>query len=802
MVSPRWRKLGRDLRTQKGRVLLLIVAVAVSLAGIGMVLGAYAILMRELPRNYAGTEPASATLDLGADVPRSLVDAVRARPGIAEAEARGVVIARAKVGEDWRRLVLHVIDDFHDLRLNLFRPVSGAWPPPDGTMLIERMAVSTLEARQGDRLIVKTPHGPARPVEVAGIVHDPGLAQAWQEHAGYGYITRTTLGRLGEPAVLDELRIRVSERPLDAGAIEATARDLAAWLGTRGYTVHEIRVPPPGMHPHQFQITLVLLVQLAFGVMLLVLSAILIASTLDAMLARQTREIGVMKTVGARTAQIAGIYAAFVALLGTAATALAIPAGSALARAFAGAVGANMNCTLASQAIPWWVFLAEALAGTVVPLAVAAAPIWRTTRLTVRQAIEQCGINPVTASRQRLARLARRPWISREWVLAVQNTLRQRTRLLPTVALLVVGGAMFLTAVNVYRSWERNIARAIETRRYDVEVYFSEPQPRSLVDHVRNIPGVRRVEAWGYSQTTAARPGEVDLTHTYPDRAHGSAWILGAPADTELVQVRVRSGRWLVPGDTDAAVLTQYGTTLFPGTRVGDAVWLSVNGVPTRWRVVGIADESGAVPAAYVTDKAFARVGATGAGARLFRIANAAESADAHSTTVRRIDDELVRAGASVQTVMAVPLMRTILDDHMAILTGALVILAVLMAAVGSLGLASTLSISVLQRTRELGVMKAIGATPGLVARMIVGEGLLVGAVSWVLALVFAAPLTLWLGGVLGTAGAFGAPLSVLVSPSGALAWLGVTSVVSVAASLIPARRASRLTVREALVQS
>ena len=72
---------------------------------------------------------------------------------------------------------------------------------------------------------------------------------------------------------------------------------------------------------------------------------------------------------------------------------------------------------------------------------------------------------------------------------------------------------------------------------------------------------------------------------------------------------------------------------------------------------------------------------------------------------------------------------------------------------------------------------------------------------SWVLALVLAVPLTLWLGGVLGTAGAFGAPLSVLVSTPAALAWLGVTSVVAVTASLIPARRASRLTVREALVQ-
>jgi putative ABC transport system permease protein len=220
-----------------------------------------------------------------------------------------------------------------------------------------------------------------------------------------------------------------------------------------------------------------------------------------------------------------------------------------------------------------------------------------------------------------------------------------------------------------------------------------------------------------------------------------------------------------------------------------------------RWRVVGIAEEFGPAPAAYVTDKAFAHAAATGDKAQLLRIAITAESAEARSATVRMIDDELVRAGASVETVLSVPLLRTILDDHMAILTGALVVRSVLMAAVGGLGLASTMSIGVLQRTRELGVMKAVGATPGLVARVVVGEGLLVGALSWVLALVLAVPLTLGLGGVLGTAGAFGAPLSVLVSATGALAWLGVTSVVSITASLVPARRASRLTVREALSQ-
>src|SRR5262249_46875260 len=147
-----------------------------------------------------------------------------------------------------------------------------------------------------------------------------------------------------------------------------------------------------------------------------------------------------------------------------------------------------------SAAIPWWVFLVVASAGILVPLVVAAAPTWRATRPTVRQAIDQWGGRPVAPSRQRHAWLARLRRGGRGGVLAAQNALRQRARLVPTVALLAAGGAMFLTALNVYRGWERNIARAVETRRYDVEVYFSEPQPASLADRLRHVPGVRLVE--------------------------------------------------------------------------------------------------------------------------------------------------------------------------------------------------------------------------------------------------------------------------------------------------------------------
>src|SRR5437762_782729 len=113
MRSPRWQKLLRDLWLTRGRTALMVLAIAVSLFGVGTVLSAYAILTPEISRNYLGTHPASATIELDR-VDDALLAAVRARPGIAAAEVRETLIARVQVAPDqWRPLLLFVVPDFN-----------------------------------------------------------------------------------------------------------------------------------------------------------------------------------------------------------------------------------------------------------------------------------------------------------------------------------------------------------------------------------------------------------------------------------------------------------------------------------------------------------------------------------------------------------------------------------------------------------------------------------------------------------------------------------------------------------------
>jgi putative ABC transport system permease protein len=766
----------------------MVAAIAVSLAGVGAVLGASAVLTREIAVSYRGTRPASATLELPGGADAALVAAVRRLPGVADAEARDVVVARARVGGEWRRLLLFVVPDFDDVRLNRFRLERGAWPPPDGTMLVERSALGMLEADVGARLTVKTSHGAPAEVAVSGVVHDPGLAPAWQERSGYGYVTPATLARLGEAPVLRELRVAVAGASRGAAEVEAAAEEVARQVAALGHPVHGLRVPPPDQHPHQRQMVTVLSMMLAFAGMALVLSAVLVASALASLLARQVREIAVMKTLGATAAQLAALYAVLVGGAGAVAALAAAPLGALGARLLVAAVARLLNLALASDALPAWVFAVQAAAGVVVPLAVAALPIRRAVRRSVRDAMDDHGVAP-----DRPRGMA--PWLPAP----LRSVLRRPARLALTAALLASGTAMAVAAVQVKAGWEENVARGMARRSYDVEVLLADPASPALAARVAAVPGVRGAEAWAWAPAAFAAPGRLDVARTYPDRGHGSLAAVGVPPETSLVRFPVRAGRWLVPEDRggDALVLNHAALAQSPGLRVGDPVLLSVDGRPTRWRLVGVVEEIGAQGIAYAADAAFARAVGEG-GVRLLRAATAAGTSGDRAAVLRDIDAALVREGAPVESVLPLAELRSAMGDHILVLVRTLAALAAILGAVGLLGLVSALGVDVVERTRELAILKTLGATRRRIATMLLGEALAVAALGYAAGLALSVPLTLLVGAIVGRLG-FLAPLPLVLSHGAAAAALAVTAAGAALAVLLPARSAGALRIAEAL---
>lgn len=801
MISPRWKKILRDLQAARGRVVMVVVAIAVSIFGVGTILTAYTILTREISRNYLGTNPASAFLELDR-VDDSVVQAVKQRQDIADAEAGAWVMARVEIRpNDWRPLLLFVVKDFSALRIDKFLPNSGAWPPPARTMLLEREALKFINAKVGDVVNVQTPNGSKQAVAISGSAHDPGLAPAWQEEMAYGYVTPETIAWLGESGDLDILKVVVKDQSADRGAIETTAASLAQQLKKQGHLVREIRVPPPLLHPHQTQMNTVLTTLLIFSLMALVLSGILTASIIGSMLAQQVRQIGIMKAIGARSAQITGLYVTLVVLEGLVAVVIGTPLGVLAGRGLAGMIGQLLNFTLYSVAVPAWVFVVQVLMSTLVPLLVTLGPIRRTTRVTVRETLADYGTTRESLSSHRLGNWLRKlHGIDNTLLLALRNTFRRRGRLLLTLGLLAAAGGMFMTGVNVKTAWDNFLSDAAAMRHYDLEIRLNSPQPQDKVlKTIANIPAVQKVEPWNLVPAAISRPDGLEVVRTYPDGGHGSLALRSAPPESKFVESVILSGRWLQSGDGNVAVLNHMAATFFPNVKVGDTIHLTIYESATDFKVVGIVRQNLTPAAVYVTSDAFAAAAGYSTnsinGVRISLDSHDAASINAATGAITHV---LEAQDIRPKVVISETMLEGATSGHVYIFIYALITMSVVMGVVGALGMMSSMSTSVIERTREFGVMRAIGARSHTVVRNVISEGVFIGLMSWVVAIAISIPLSYEIGYTIGMQSFF-VPLSLVVSPASVGAWLVVIVLGSIAASAYPAWQASRLTVRETL---
>jgi putative ABC transport system permease protein len=127
-----------------------------------------------------------------------------------------------------------------------------------------------------------------------------------------------------------------------------------------------------------------------------------------------------------------------------------------------------------------------------------------------------------------------------------------------------------------------------------------------------------------------------------------------------------------------------------------------------------------------------------------------------------------------------------------------LLAMAMLTALVGSIGLAGTMSMNVLERTREIGVLRAIGAHNQIISKLVIVEGLIIGLISYLFGLALSFPITSLLSNVISRS-IFNSPARFVMAAQGLGIWLALVLLLSIGASLLPARNASQLTIREVL---
>jgi len=789
--SVRWRKVVRDLGVSRTRTLLVVLSIAVGVFAVGTIAGASALLQEGLRSAYLAGRPASATI-AATSFGQDLIDAVRTMPGIADAEGRRSITVRLRTGPDtYREMQLTAIRDFRDQRLDLVTPEPGAtWPPGRDELLLERSSLTLADVPTSGAVEVQTVDGSVHRLRVVGLSHEVGAAPAYYVGRLQGHVTFDTLADLGYGRAYDELRFRVSDPGLGRDQVRAIAEQVRARMERAGATIVYVFVPVPGQHPANALLAGVFLVLGFLGLLALLASGFLVVNTVNAIIAQQTRQIGVMKAVGARTRQVAALYLATVLVYALLSLGAALPLGALGAYGLTVFTATLVNFDVSTFFAPPEVVVLEVGVGLVVPLLAALVPIWAGTRVTVREALGGTGIaDPF--GRSRLDRAVQRiRGLPRPTLLSIRNTFRRKTRLFLTLSALTLAAAVFMAVFSVRASLYRTLDDALAYFDYDVQVELAAPARAALLEaEGRRVPGVTAAEAWRFGTAQRIRA----------DGSESRSFItFGLPPGTSMVRPTVQEGRWLMPGDGNAVVATANVRDDEPDLRVGDVLTLRVNGRDARWTLVGIVESPTQRPFLYTNAAPLEQATREVGRAEVLMLRTAARDQATQDRVGQAAAGVLRLAGVRVAATTTIAEVRTTQERLFEVLVVFLSTMALLLGVVGALGLAGTMSINVMERAREIGVIRAVGASDGAVLRLFLVEGILIGLISWGAGALLAIPISRTLSDALGMV-FLSRPLSYAMSPEGVLLWLGVVIVLAAVASLLPAWRASRLAVRQAL---
>ena len=794
-------KIWNDIWHNKGRTAQVVLIIAMGAFAIGMIITTSEVVRVRLAEVWQAAAPAMINLSADPPIDDEQLTALKSIPGIQAVEGRLSTNIEWRLSPDqpWSPANLIARADYNDQTYAKLTLLDGHWPSRK-RVAVEKGSDSAFNLQRGQPVTFRIDDHEYT-LQVGGVIFNPFVnAPSFSGEAQF-YVSRDEFANLtgeenfnqilaGAPvydeiaikALADRVQRQLEKLDVDTGGIIPTDSG-------------DSRLYDPNQHADQNSVDAVFLILGVMGGLALVLGLLLVYNTITAVVGQQVTQIGVMKAIGAGAGRILLIYFSGVLIYGGLALLVTIPLSALGSQQLSNFLLSVFNLdphplTLSSTAV-----LVQTAIALLAPLLAALVPVFAGARITVREAISTYGLGGGSGLERLLAKVQR---ISRLVLLTLNNTFRNRGRVTITQLALVVSGLMFMMIMAVQDSVAYTFGDLIfSILKFNVSLQFEEPERMQEVERLTlAYPGVKNVEMWGLAEAKIRPAGQRE------SNTDKTATLFGVPLPTQLYGPQLRVGRWLQPGDTNAVVLNQ---KLAEEAGVGLGDWVTFDHGSqgeSKWLVVGLLFDPVISNSAHVPREAMLR-----------------ETKSVNKTSTVWIQTD--RTDAAGEAAMAAGL-RAYYDSHelpvnprspfgedtsnqltervlnsFGIIIKMLAAMAVIIALVGSIALSGVLSLSVRERTREIGVMRAIGASSRSIARLFIGEGLILGLLSWLIAL----PLSLPAGYLMTQAisSVFGVEIIFHYTPMGAVYWLAIITGLAIAASWLPAYGATRVSVRESL---
>ncbi|MCB0192198.1 MAG: ABC transporter permease [Anaerolineae bacterium] len=796
-MSVIWNKVWSDLWHHKIRTVLAVISISAGVFALGAIFGMIDQLIPNLNRVHESINSAHMTMYLADRIDEDTAIRLKNIDGVKDVEPLNELSVRYRLttDEEWQPAMLVMRNDYEDQKFSLLQLKAGEWPHRDHIGIDIRTAES-LDLDFDDKILFEM-DGTDRVLPLSGnIRHHFMTSPDFGDNPRF-FVDAQGLERFNIPkGEFNQLLVQVE--PYSDDFAHDMASEIKDRLGKEGVSVAVTFYNEPDEHwGSDFFVGLNLVLQL-LAVVSLFMSVVLVYNTLSALIMEQKSQIGVMKAIGGRTGTIIKVYLTGVLVYGSLALFISLPLGAYVAFNAAGYFLDIFNIDHSAFEFSTRAIIIQVVAALAVPLFAALIPVFNGALTTVRAAIASYGLggNFGSSGFDRWIERVSRRFLSAPNAMALANVFRRKGRLGLTQVVLITAGTLFLMVLTLSNSIQLTVDNELARRDYQTRLQFEDNQRIDRITRMtKTLPAVTDVELRFQQPASILRAGQATK------EAGTGGTLFGVPAGSDMTQPLIVAGRWLQPGDERVVVINQE-TAEDNHIALGETITLDLGELgDDTWQVVGFYRVLSVVPepdAIYAPQEAIFNTTTKHDVGKLLLVRTQDTSPEVTAALTVKLKEMFEHRNWEVEDTQTIAEDRSFFDNFFVQYLGMLFALAFIMAIVGGIGLTGALSISVVERTKEIGVMRAIGAKTPVLMLMFILEGVLQGLVSWAIAVPLSFLLSRPLANIVGHA-MFDISLDYVYDGQAVLLWLVMVVVIATLASIMPARSAVSISVRESL---
>jgi putative ABC transport system permease protein len=807
-MSALWHKLWADLWHDKGRVALAVLSIAAGVFAVGAIFGMIDQLETGMDEAHQAVRPTHMNIILRGLVDQETINQLQDVPGVEDIDPLNQLSVRYKAdpGDEWRLGALVMRPDYESQTYDLLTLTQGQWPETGETsavgLAIERLSGQYYDLALGDEVILEV-GDEAETLTITGQIRHPFVQPPPFGGQAHFFTDSVGLAHFGIPeGLFGQLLVRVT--PYSPERAREVADEIRARLGQQGVGVAVTLYQDPLTHWGHIFVDGINLVLQIMAVVSLFMSVVLILNSTTAAITQQTDQIGVIKAIGGGRGDIVKLYLSQLLIYGLLALAVALPLAAAFAFFMSRWFLNLFNVDYVAFQLSSTALALQVVAALAAPLLAGLWPVLKGASITVREAIATYGLGADFGSSRfdLLVEKIGAAFLPVSFAATLGNVFRRKGRLAMTLAVLIVAGVMYLVVMTLISSTNATLDNEMARQNYDLRIGFSRDVAAADILAATGELSLEAGEVWYSRNATLLRDGA-----RLQDSAGLGSQLVGLPLSSAMYRPIITAGRWLEAGDEQVIVISQE-TADANGLRVGDLLTVDLGQLgAAEWRIVGayrlvygngFLTEAIYAPRQAVYQATGQRDFGTQVVVRTGQTTLAENKATADALKERFQESNLP---VDIYTTSIKLEERHFADNQFSSVTSVLLGLAFLVAGVGGIGLMGSLGIGVIERRREIGVMRAVGAQSRTILSLFVMEGTLQGLLSWLVsfpvALLVARPLARQLGQTM-----IEVDLDYAFNWPAVLIWLVAVTIIALLSSILPARKATRVSVRESLAFS